>query len=327
MAKEQYIYAVTRVHTQETGLLSQTDIDQLLAATDVGDIYRLLGDKGWATTDLSVYEPDALIQAETDKTWGLIEELIGDVSEFDVFRYGNDFHNLKAAIKLAYTAYDKDDRERFFAHGGTVDVETIVQAVEERDFSALSADMQTAGEEAYEVLAHTGNGQLCDMVIDRAALIAIDRAGKETDSELLRRYAQITVDSANIKAAVRCRRMGKDKAFIERAVAPAGTLNSAALIDAAADSIEAIYSFLSRTAYAGAVDALKTSMASFERWGDNQMIEMIKPQRYNYFGIEPLAAYILGRQNEIAMVRLIISAKVNELDSDVVRERLRDMYV
>ena len=38
------------------------------------------------------------------KTLGIDAELVEDASVFDVFLYGNDYHNLKAAIKEAVKA-------------------------------------------------------------------------------------------------------------------------------------------------------------------------------------------------------------------------------
>ncbi len=327
MAKDLYVYAVTRVHNHEMGLLSGQDIEQLVAANSAAEVFRLLADKGWGTPDLPAGDPDALVAYELDKTWGLIEELAGGLEPFNVFRYANDYHNLKAAIKLEYSADDENEGGAYFLKHGTVDIDVIRKAAQEHDFSALPAAMAEAGRGAYEALAHTGSGQAGDMVIDRAALIAIDGAGKTSESKLLRRYAQLTVDAANIKTAVRCCLMKKPQDFIERAVAPVGTLDTKELIRAAADSLDAIYTCLFSTQYAGAVDALKTSMAAFECWCDNQMIEMIRPQRYNYFTLEPLAAFIFGRENEIRMVRLILSAKINQLDNEALRERLREMYV
>lgn len=327
MATEDFVYAVTRVHYHEMGLLGKPEIDQLMAAPDEKEVFRLLADKGWGAPDMPQNNADALVQVETAKTWDLIVELIGDVREFDVLRIGADYHNLKAAIKLAYAASDEKHPERYFQSGGTVDMEAIHKAACEHDFSLLPEGLAAAGKEAYEVLAHSGNGQACDMAIDRAALCAISKAGKASKSELLRNYANITVDSANIKAAVRCQLMGKSREFIEKALAPAGTLNTQRLGDAVADGMDAIYAYLHETAYAGAEEALRVSVSVFERWCDNQLMDMIRPQRKEYFGVEPLAAFILGRQNEIAMARLILSAKINRLDADAVRERLREMYV
>ncbi len=328
MAKDDYVYAVTRVHSSEKALLSRQDLEQLIAAENVDEAFRMLADKGWGTQDAPENDADALVAAETRKTWQLIGELTGDVAPFNVFRYGNDYHNLKAAIKLAYThSGDKDQNERFYLSEGTVELDKIIKAAGEHSFSGLPDEMAKAGREAYEALQHTGNGQTADMIIDRAALIAIYEAGKKSGSELLRRYAELKVDSANIKAAVRCCVMNRSREFTERAIAPVGTLNIHKLLNAAMESLEAIYDLLERTNYSGGVGALKTSLAAFERWCDDQVMDLVRPQRHEYFGIEPLAAFILGRENEIAMVRLILSAKINNLSTDALRERLRETYV
>lgn len=327
MAKEQYIYAVTRAHNNEQGLLSQQDLEQLITAGSVAEVFRFLQDKGWGGSELPTNDPDALVAYETDRTWALMAELVGDLTPFNVFRVKNDYHNLKAAIKLAYSADDENEKGRYFLKYGTVDLDKIIKAANEHDFSTLPDDMAEAGRAAYEALAHTGNGQACDVVIDRATLMALDKAGMQSESTLLRRYAVLTVDVANIKAAVRCCRMKKSREFIERVIAPAGSLDTKELIDAAANNMDAVYQCLVNTEYEDAIEELKASMSAFERWCDNKLIELIRPQRNNYFTIEPLAAFILGRENEIAMVRLILSAKINDLSADALRQRLRETYV
>ena len=64
------------------------------------------------------------------------------------------------------------------------------EIVSEKDFGKLPAYMQHAAAEAYESLLHTGDGQLCDCIIDRAALDAIYEAGKESDAAIIRDYAE-----------------------------------------------------------------------------------------------------------------------------------------
>ncbi len=61
-----------------------------------------------------------------------------DLSAFDVFLYANDYHNLKAAIKLVYL--DMERPEAFFSHG-TVEPETMLQAIREQEDSLLPEAM------------------------------------------------------------------------------------------------------------------------------------------------------------------------------------------
>ena len=72
---------------------------------------------------------------------------------------------------------------------------------------------------------------------------------------------------------------------------------------------------------------MKESLSAFERWCDNLMIRRIRPQLHNAFGLGPLAAYILARENEIKSVRIVLSGKKNELPEESIRERVRETYV
>lgn len=323
--EKEYIYAVTRIHGQDQRLLSERDMERLLAAKDVGECFVLLSDKGWATAGIPVNDPEALFELEREKTWALVRELTGELPALNIFRYENDFHNLKAAIKLVYTDQDEQDAARYFRRPGTVEPKAVLEAARRHDFDGLPKLMAEAGRSAHEVLIHTADGQACDMVIDRAALLAIDAEGKSSSSGLIRFYAELKTDAANIKAAVRGCRMGKDADFLARAIAPAGSLDSQALISA--KSLEDIYAYLSGTAYAGAGEALLDSLAAFERWCDDRLMARIRPLRYEYFSVEPLVAYILARESEIAMTRLILSAKANRLDGTAITKRWRQTYV
>ena len=122
------------------------------------------------------------------------------MSVFDVFLYANDYHNLKAAIKEVRMG---DEYPGIFMEQGTVDVKLIREAVQTREFQNLPAAMRTPAEEAYKALLHTQDGQLCDIIIDKAALDAICAAGKSSGNEFLELYAELTVAAADIKTAVR----------------------------------------------------------------------------------------------------------------------------
>lgn len=164
---------MTRVHGSEQSLLSERDLAQLVACADAAECFRLLSDHGWGGADCPSDDADALVAYELEKTWGLIEELVGDLTSFNVFLYANDYHNLKAAIKLCYTEPEGLAPDALFIRHGTVEPEQILAAAKDHDFTGLPKEMAEAGQAAYQALAHTGSGQVCDMVIDRAALAAI----------------------------------------------------------------------------------------------------------------------------------------------------------
>ncbi len=320
---EEYIYAVARTRCKELSLLNSSVMETLLSAGSYEECLRILADKGW---EADGDDPEQFLAKEREKTWGFIGELVQDMSVFDVFLYANDYHNLKAAIKEVCTD-SVHDRVFIDKKQCTTDPQLIRQALRERNYSALPEHMQGIAKEAVDVLLHTGDGQLCDIMVDRAALTKIYESGKKSGSDILSLYGELTVASADIKTAIRAEKTGKDKAFLERALAPCESLDLKSLTAAATENLDAIYAYLDRTVYADAIPEIKKSPSAFERWCDNKIIRSIRPQIHNISTIGPLAAYILARENEIKSVRIILSGKQNHLPEDSVRERVREMYV
>ena len=325
MKQKDFTYAVARIRSKELGLLSAQHLEQLIGCKSCEEALRFLADRGWGSPDEPL-EPERLLEGERDRTWRTVEEMVEDRTVFDTLRIGDDFHNLKAAIKQICTG-SKLPPERLFVRGGRLDPEQVRRAVSAKDFTQLPGRMSEAGKSAYEALVQTGDGQLCDVILDRAALEDILDEGKSSGSEVMCDYAVLTAASADIRIAVRSARTGKSLDFVRRALAPCPTLDTEALAHAAVAGPAAVAEYLQGTDYAEAASALQESPAAFERWCDDLVIRRVQPQKYNPFTVGPLASYVLARQNEIKCVRMVLSGKQSGLSETAIRERMREMYV
>ena len=290
---DKYIYAVARIRALEMSLFSQAVIEQLIAQKTYADCLQFLGEKGWGDTEAGVQDAETILNRELEKTWTLVKEMVSDQTVFDVLLIQDSFHNLKAAIK---TVVDGEVQANIFYDNASVSGEALVEIIKDKDFRSLPESMRECALEAYECLVHTGDGQMCDVIIDRAAMRAMLAAAEKNGDALLKEYAETVVAVANIKIAVR-------------------------------SGMPDVIKYLEETPYSGGAAALSDSSSAFERWCDNRIIEAIRPQKYNSFTIGPLVAYVLARQNEIKTVRIILTGKLNHLPDDAIRERVREMYV
>lgn len=322
MAENDYVYAVARIRSQEMKLLSASFLEQMISLPDEEACLRLLAEKGWGSQG---QDAGAMLSEEHKKTWDLMTELTGHHMEiFDVFRLENDYHNLKAAIKN--TCSDQQI-EGIYVEDGTVPAEKLKAAAANHDFAELPEKMASSAAEAMDTLLKTGDGQICDCILDRAALEDICEAGRRSGEKILEEYGEMRCATGDIKIAVRSARTGKDRTFLERAVADCRSLSRQQLIDAASGGIESICTYLSHTDYADAAAELEKSPSAFEKWCDDTIIRRIRPELYDSFGPGPLAAYILARENEIKSVRIILSGKRNAMPEQQIRERVRETYV
>ena len=319
---EQYTYAVARIRALEVSLFSDQTIDQLIACGTYRQCLQFLEERGWGDPGA---EPsaEAILAREEEKIWEVVKDLHISMDKFDVLSLPKQFHNLKAAVKTAATGKMVAD---IFYSGTAISGEELLDRSSRKAWDELPDMMREAAHEAFDTLLHTGDGQLCDILIDRACLDAIHRAGEAAKEQMIRDYAESTVAVADIRTAVRGQKTGKSAEFLSRAIAPCGTLDEGKLVRAAVTGEEALRDYLAETDYAGGGEALAQSDSAFERWCDNRMIETISPQKYNAFTIGPVIAWVIARQNEIKTVRIILSGKQNGLPEDSIRERVRKMY-
>lgn len=320
---EQYTYAVARIRALEVSLFSNSTIDQLIACQTYEQACQFLEEKGWGDADTSG-DAEAVLTREEEKIWEVVKELSIDMKNFDVLSYPKLFHNLKAAIKEVCT---EETNRHIFYEDVSIPGSRMLEIIKEKDFGRLPENMQHVAAEAYETLLHTRDGQLCDLMIDRAALDAIYAAGKQAEAKIIKDYAESTVAVADIKIAVRSQRTAKSMEFMKRAMAECESVNVDQLAKAALSGMDALKEYLTGTAYAEGAEALAESPSAFERWCDNRIIQTISPQKYNAFTIGPVVAYVIARQNEIKTVRIVLSGKRNDLPEESIRERVREMYV
>ena len=323
MSELNYAYAVARIRVLEKSLLSDSDIEQMTTLPDEAAVIAYLKEKGWGE-DGKNESAEELLLAENAKVRQILQELKLDPEVMEVFTYQDIYHNLKAAVKEVCT---QDTHPGVFVDSPDFGGERMVQIVRDKEWNALPEHMREAAAEAYETLLHTRDGQLCDIIIDKAALNAIAEAGKDAKEEVIRDYASRFVAVADIRIAARASAVGKTRDFLNRALAPSGEVGAEQLAQAASAGREAVIEYLRTTKFAEAADALDESPSSFERWCDNAIIESLMPQKYNPFSGGPVIAYYLARENEIRMARILLTAKANELPEDAIRMRARKMYV
>lgn len=319
----EYTYAVARIRALESSLFSGTEIERLLACSDEEQCLQLLSEKGWGDATGSM-DASAMLKREEEKTWEVIRDVAPDLSVFDVLSYSKLYHNLKAAIKEVCTEVEN---KNIFYDDCSIPGPEMLQIVRNKEFYRLPGTMGETAAEAYDTLLHTRDGQLCDIIVDRAALDAIYEAGQTAEDEIIKNYAESTVAIADIKIAVRSQKTGKSLEFMKRAMAPCNSVNVDQLSKAAVSGLDAVRDYLLGTSYAEGAAALEESPSAFERWCDNRMMETIRPQKYNSFSAGPLVAYVLARENEIKTVRIILTGKQNEFPDEAIRERIREMYV
>ena len=142
---------------------------------------------------------------------------------------------------------------------------------------------------------------------------------------------RLSIDSANLRSAVRSARMGRGADFLKRVLIQGGNVKLDSLIAAATGGAD-LAGVFARTPLEGAAEAGAKAMeggplTEFERLCDNAVTAYLTQGKRVAFGEHPLIGYLYAREAELTTIRIILTGRLAGLDTDAIRERLRDSYV
>ena len=320
MKNKDYLFAVASLRARENELLTKSDFEQLISAESYEKAVSLLNDKGY---EISGDDYSSRLDENLNEVWDYIIKSAPEAEILKAFVVKNDFHNIKAILKSEVMNYSAED---YMLSPSIVSPQDMIEAISARDFKKLPDYMSAAAEDAAQILAKTQNAQLCDAVCDTAALEAMISLCEDGD-EILKEYANIFCLSSNIKTAFRAIKTKKSSAFLNASIAENSLLDKKEFISAALSGEDELSEFLKLKGFEEFAAAFEESPSAFEKYCDDKMISVIKKSKMTVFGISPVAAYFLAKENEIKCLRIILSAKQSRISNDIIRERMREAYV
>ena len=254
--------------------------------------------------------------------------MVPEVQLVQLFRLKYDYHNAKALIKAQAMGVECG---AILSQRGTVAPQKLLTAFLEEDYRDIPPVLAQAMVSAAAILAHTANPQAADFEFDRAYFAQLlDLANGLSDGGFARGYVQLQIDSANLRAAVRTRRMAKDADFLKTALIPGGTIGTDRVLAAfdSAEALTALYgnTWLGNAAAAGAAAMSGGALTAFELLCDNALMDYIRAAKLRSFGAAHVSAYLAAMENETTAARMILTGRLAGLQPAVIRERLRETY-
>lgn len=324
--KEAYLYLSAALRAREAKLLSNERAERMLDAASFEECAKLLTDCDYSDmSQMNAKEIDAELSQHRADIFAELTRMAPDKTVVDVFRMKYDYHNAKAVVKAGALGVDPAG---ILAGCGRISPEKLMAAFRDECWNELPPVMAKATEEARDTLAHTANPQLADFVLDRAYFRELTDAAHALDSKFLTGYAEVLIDSTNLRSYVRTMRMGKDSEFLREALISGGSVDTDRFLNTDKDGLAAIFghTVLENAAALGAEAAEGGGLTEFELACDNAVNTYISGAKLVSFGEEPLVAYMTAVEGEITAIRMILTGRLAGIEPEVIRERLRELY-
>jgi V/A-type H+-transporting ATPase subunit C len=328
-----YAYAVGRVRVLENRLLDRSQIHRMAEAKGAKEALQVLGETeyGSLVAELdSVYDYENLLEKELNRIYQLVRGFYPDPLLVEIFALKYDVHNLKVMLK-AYFQKDPEAVEDLLITAGNIPLEQLRAMFQSEDFSSLEPVFREAVHRLKEEFFHGPDPQRIDIVLDGAMYEYIRQRVEKWP--FLGQYFRQQVDLLNIKTFFRVRGHRRDWNFLSQVLLPGGSIEGPVFRRYLEEPLEEFSEEFKMSPYGTIVQEgvrewqEKGNLAGFEKMVADFQIEFLKRTKYMTFGPEPLVGYLLAKENELTLLRIIMVGKLNHLPTEEIRERLRDTYV
>lgn len=340
--KNDFAYAVGVIRTLETLLLSENEVDRMLLAPTVEEAFRILNETDYANNTENITDP-AEFQKIIDK--GLIEihekleQITPDKRILNIIWMGYDFHNIKTMLKAKLSGKSFEDIENILSKMGKIDIiklkDFIFDNVEqswdlyprtEKYLKKRILDVQDLFKKTKE------NPQVIDLYLDQKMMKIIYGKAEDAQSDFLKNYIRLYIDLNNIRLFFRMKATDKDIQLYEHGFLWNGTNTWPKMKEAYKDGLEKFPEFMKFSKYHKIVEqgykkyVEDGTLIYLEKEIENYLLDYIKAAKYMPFGPEALIAYFLAKQNNALIIRMILINKLNKIDPEQIRDRLRVLY-
>lgn len=333
MDKMQFSQVIPRIRVYETKLLDKAKIDRMIDSKSAEEALKVLQETEYANVMTNVKRAEdyeAILGGELKRLFTVMYDISPVKSLIDLMSIKYDYQNIKVILKGIFL---KKDLSYLLIPVGTIDSHELKTIIENGNLSELPHIMREAVEDAKADFKNTNDPQRIDIILDRYMFKSLVEIKKELNDSFVSKYVDALIDSTNLKTLLRVRKQNKSREFFESVIIEGGSIDKDKLLGMLNEVTENISTKLAYTDY---TEFIKTgieyyaktgSVSLLEKLSDNYIMDMMKDAKIIPFGVEPLLAYIYAKETEIKIIRIIMVGKLNNISAEVVRERLRDIYV
>ena len=324
MAKNKiYPFAVASIRSMENKLLTKQKLMQMADAKDAAEAFRILCETDYGKTENNnVYEFEKLIQNHLEEEYQAVGKLIPSETFMDIFKFKNDYHNIKVLIKEEIS---KVNGKKYLTKGGTIPLESLQKNFRDRNYVELPNIKAEAVQEAIEMYAKTKNARYIDTILDRACFQVMSDSAHKLGNDYVSRYVSKLADMTNLKTLLRVWKLKRTEEELEDSIVPGGELPADLIIRAFKNDVIQV---MKETSYGSLCETyMPQGFTAFEKACDDYLMGYVKDAKYKTLTPEPVAAYILAKETEAKCVRIIMTCKLQEIDPETIKERVREAYV
>lgn len=310
MNRNDFILPVSIIKVQEKKLLTEQKLIKMLETNTSKEIIKILNDTDYSYSMIGITSDEMyenILVNETKRVYNFAREMAKDYQDIvDILALRYEYQNLKLILKNSNSNSNLDD----------LVIDTGIKNREKLD-------------QNYNLVKNIKDKQVSAIILDKLYFEHIyELAKKMKDFDIFTKYVKILIDKYNVVTFLRLKKQNKNIDYIENIFVENGNISKNELIKIYDNNSSYINNFKKYSdSKVWDIFEKEQNIALIEKMYDNMVINLARDYRNVTIGPEPIFTYILAKEYEMRTLRLILSSKINSINPEDIKGRMRGVYV
>lgn len=319
-----YGYETAKVWAMELAMIPRSTFVDMANAASFAEAVELLAGTEYALEGRAdAAQIEQLLRQRRTEVRQLFVELMLDKEVVNFMRAREDFSNMRLAIRRMVTGKPLG---LDYSNEGNVPAEEFEEIFEQENYERFPVYLQEAVEAAVLGYYEHKDVRRIDYEIDRMEGAWRLSEAARLNSPFMLSLVRLRIDLANIRTMLRLKMAGREEET--RFFLPGGFADVDKFVQGLETGYEAVGQMFYATPYYELLEASipylrsEQSFLKLEKECEDFVKGFLKTTRTIAAGPQPVVAYFLMREAEIRAVRMVLTAKKNNLSTKLILDRL-----
>jgi len=333
MPKDTYLFPTGAIREREKKLFDANDMERMIDADDVSKSFKIFNELSYADELLDMQSPSQYREVLAHDL-GQIKEFLATITPDPVvlglvLAY-YDFHNFKMLLKAKYSGQEEVEHT---SELGSIPAEKLTEIILKQNTKiVLPGEYDALLKEAIKELEKNHKPQEIDSYFDKKYFAHILQLSKTLKNELLINLVKTKIDIANIKIVIRSKLLERQQENVKRDIVPGGNISDHDFLANYSKELPGLVKNIQQTFTDTQItNEFDRFLENQELWQlekvlDNHLINLLRELGMKSQGPATIAAYFLAKKNAIKNIQIVMTGKINGIDSKEIKERVRELY-
>lgn len=333
MSNLNYAFAVANIRSLEKKLVTQNQLERIIDAPDASAFFEALADSAYGKHFSLTNQPECfqtIIDAELSNCKKVLIRITPYFNQLDWLWLKYDFLNLKLAIK--HQLAGKESMIKEFNNLGNLKPQNIISYLKTQEKSILPGHIAQAIAETLKLYEQTKSPSIIDEYLDKLYFKLLKDELRKIHSSKIKDVIKTKIDLYNFKLLVRYKYLQKDTADLPKRFVSGGHIDRDDITNSLLQNLDELHKntkfFIYRDILQAGIEYLiqNKSYIIFEKMFYEYLVSQLKFARYEAFGIEPLVAYWMAKDNEAKILQIAMIGKLNDLENKLIHRQMHKLY-